>query len=120
MKLKLRLLFMLIASLGSLRAASLLVLLSNPSQTGAPGDVLPFFGTMTNVSPTDTIFLNSISSSSGWDTLTLAGGPFFLNAPLSLGPGHLSGLLGFFVGTLDPATPEGLYSGNTVSIQGGA
>jgi hypothetical protein len=48
---------MLMTSLGTLQAGSLLVVLSNPSQTGAPGDVLPFFGTMTNVSDTDTIFL---------------------------------------------------------------
>jgi hypothetical protein len=117
---KLRLLLMLIAGLGSLPAASLLVVLSSPSQTGAPGDVLPFFGTMTNVSPTDTIFLNSITSTSGSGNLTIDVGPFFVNAPLFLGPGDVSGSFEIFGVAIDPATPLGLYSGSTVSIQGGA
>ena len=59
---KLRLLLMLIAGLGNLRAGSLQVDLSGASQTGAPGDLLAFFGTMTNVSPTDTIFPSFITN----------------------------------------------------------
>jgi hypothetical protein len=114
------LLLILIAGLSRLQAASLLVVLSSPSQTGAPGDVLPFFGTMTNVSPTDTIFLNSITATSGSGNLSFDVGPFFLNAPLFLGPGDVSGLFEIFDVAIDPAAPNGLYSGSTVSIQGGA
>jgi hypothetical protein len=117
---KLRLLLMLIAGLGRLQAGNLLVVLSSSSQTGAPGDVLPFFGTMTNVSPTDTIFLNSITSTSGSGNLNIDVGPFFVNAPLFLGPGDVTGLFEIFDVTIGPATPNGLYSGSTVSFQGGA
>jgi hypothetical protein len=117
---KLRLLLMLIAALGALHAGSLQVDLSSTSQTGAPGDLLAFFGTMTNVSPTDTIFLNSISSTSISGFLTVDTGPFFVNAPLSLGPGDVSGPFEIFDVTIDPAAPGGPYIGSTVSIQGGA
>jgi hypothetical protein len=117
---KLRLLLMLIVGMGKLQATTLLVLLSNPSQAGSPGDVLPYFGTMTNVSATDTIFLNSASSTSASANLTIDVTPFFVNAPLSLAPGEVSGLFEIFDVTIDPATPFGLISGSTVSIQGGA
>jgi hypothetical protein len=118
MKLRIVLTFML--GLGTLQADNLLVVLSSPSQTGAPGDVLPFFGRMTNVSSTDTIFLNSVSSTSASSNLAIDLLPFFLNAPLSLGPGEVSGLFEIFDVTIDPAAPAGLITGNTVSIQGGA
>jgi hypothetical protein len=111
---------MMMAGVGMLRAGSLLVVLSNPSQSGAPGDVLAFFGAMTNVSATDTIFLNSASSTSASSNLTVDLFPFFIDAPLSLGPGEVSGLFEMFDVTIDPATPNGLISGSTVSIQGGA
>ena len=95
-EMKLRLLLMLIAGLGSLQAGSLLVVLSSPSQTGAPGDLLKFLGTMANVSPTDTIFLNSIASTSGTGNLNPDVGPFFVNAPLFLAPGDGTGLFEIF------------------------
>ena len=117
---KLRLLLMLIAGLGSLQAGNLQVDLSSPSETGAPGDLLKFFGTMTNVSTTDTIFLNSISSTSVSGFLSIDTGPFFLNAPFFLNPGDVSGPFEIFDVTIDPATPDGPYLGSTVSIQGGA
>ncbi len=117
---KLRLLLMLIAGLGSLQAGSLLVVLSSSSQTAAPGDLLAFFGTMTNVSTTDTIFLNSIGSTSGTGNLNPDVGPFFVNAPLFLAPGDVSGPFEIFDVSIDPAIPDGPYLGSTVSIQGGA
>jgi hypothetical protein len=117
---KLRLLLMLIACAGTLPAGNLQVDLSAASQSGAPGDLLAFFGTMTNVSPTDTIFLNSISSTSISGFLTIDTGPFFINAPLFLAPGDVSGLIEIFDVTIDPAAPGGPYAGSTVSIQGGA
>jgi hypothetical protein len=117
---KLRLMFLLIASLGRLQAGNLLMVLSSSSQTGTPGTILPYFGTMTNVSATDTVFLNSISSTSVSGFIGIDTGPFFVNAPLSLGPGEVSSLFDIFDVTIDPATPDGLYSGSTVSIQGGA
>lgn len=117
---KLRLLLMLIAGLGSLQAGSLQVNLASSSQTGASGDLLTFFGTMTNVSPTDTIFLNSISSTSISGFLTIDTVPFFVNAPLFLAPGDMSGLFEIFDVAIDPAAPAGPYVSNTVSFQGGA
>lgn len=117
---KLRIVLTLMMGLGTLQADNLLVVLSSPSQSGAPGDVLPFFGTMTNVSDTDTIFLNSASSTSAASDLAIDLLPFFLNAPLSLGPGEASGLFEIFDVTIDPATPAGLIPGSTVSFQGGA
>ena len=117
---KLRLLLLLIAGLASLRAGNLQVDLLSPSLTGAPGDLLQFFGTMTNVSPTDTIFLNSVSSTSVSGFLTIDTGPFFLNAPFFLNPGDVSGPFEIFDVAIDRATPDGPYVGSTVSIQGGA
>ncbi|HLK69185.1 MAG TPA: PEP-CTERM sorting domain-containing protein [Bryobacteraceae bacterium] len=117
---KLSLLLMLVAGLGTLQAGNLEVDLSSPPLTGAPGDLLQFFGTMTNVSPTDTIFLNSISSTSISSFLTIDIGPFFVNAPLFLNPGDVSGPFEIFDVTIDPATPDGPYLGSFVSIQGGA
>jgi hypothetical protein len=117
---KLRLLLVLIAGLGKLHAGNLLVLLSSPSETGSPGDTLAFFGTMTNVSPTDTIFLNSTTSTSVSGNLSIDVGPFFINAPLFLAPGDVSGPFEIFALTIDPSTPDGPYPGSTVSIQGGA
>ena len=87
---KLRLLLMM-AALGKLHAATLQVDLSSSSLTGAPGNTLQFFGTMTNASLTDTIFLNAASSTSASSNLTIDLVPFFINAPLSLGPGEVSG-----------------------------
>jgi hypothetical protein len=117
---KLRLLLMLIAGLGTLQAGNLEVDLSSASQTGAAGDLLQFFCTMTNVSPTDTVFLNSISSTSISGFLTIDTGPFFVNAPFFLNPGDVSGPFEIFDVAIDPATPDGPYPGSTVSIQGGA
>jgi len=117
---KLPLFLMLMAGVSQVHAGSLLVLLSNPSQTGAPGATLQFFGTMTNVSPTDTIFLNSITSTSPWSNLTIDVSPFFTNAPLSMGPGDTTSPFEIFDVTIDPATPDGPLPGSTVSIQGGA
>jgi hypothetical protein len=117
---KLRLLLMLMAGVSQLHAGSLLVLLSSPAQTGAPGATLQYLGTMTNVSATDTIFLNSITSTSASSNLTIDVGPFFVNAPLSLGPGDVTSPFEIFDVAIDPATPDGLISGSTVSIQGGA
>lgn len=110
---------MVIAGMGTLRAATVLVVLSNLSQTGAPGDILPFFGTMTNTSDTDTIFLNSASSTSASSNLTIDLVPFFINAPLSLAPGEVSSLFEIFDVTIDPTAPDGLIAGSTVSIQDG-
>jgi hypothetical protein len=117
---KLRFILMLLTAMGTLRAGSLLVVLSNPSQTGAPGDVLPFFGTLTNVSNTDTIYLSAATSTSASSNLAIDLVPFFINAPLSLDPGEVSAIFEIFAVTIDPATPDGLIPGNTVSIQGGA
>ncbi len=116
---KLRMVFILALGLPSLHAGTLEVDLSNSSQTGAPGDILAFVGTITNVSTTDTIFLNSASSTSASSNLTIGLLPFFLNAPLFLEPLEVSGPFEIFDVTIDSATPDGLIAGSSVSIQGG-
>jgi len=117
---KLRPILILTACAAQLHAGSLLVLLSRPTQTGAPGATLQYFGTMTNVSTTDTIFLNSIASTSASSDLSIDVSPFFVNAPLFLSPGDVTSLFEIFDVTIDPAAPDGLLPGSTVSIQGGA
>jgi PEP-CTERM motif len=94
--------------------------LVNSSQTGSPGDTLQFFGTITNLSATDTVFFNGASSTSVSGDLTIDLTPYLLNAPLSLGPGEVSTLFDIFDIAVDPAALPGPYIGNTVSILGGA
>jgi hypothetical protein len=100
-------------------AAGIQVDLVNSTLTGAPGDIVKFFGTLTNVSATDTIFLNGASTTSASPFLTIDTSPFFLNAPLFLDPGMSSLQIELFDIAIDPATPSGPYPGSTVSILGG-
>ena len=76
--------------------------------------------TLTNSSATDQIWLNGISATGGFPYLTIDVGPFNTNAPLFLDPGASSGPFELFDVTINPATPDGPYIGNFVSIQGGA
>ena len=119
-KFMMKILLLILAALGTALAGSIQVDLLSPSQTGAPGDVLQFLGTITNLSPTDTVFFNSVSATSVSADLTIDIIPFLINAPLSLGPGEVSSLFDLFDITIDPATPDGPYFGNTVSLLGGA
>lgn len=116
---KLRLLLMLAACIASSQAANLSVVLTNSSLTGAPGDLLQYFATVTNVSLTDTIYLNGSSSTSASGFLTDLTMPFDINAPLFMNPGDVSGPFEIFDVMIDPATPNGPYTGSIMSISGG-
>ncbi len=76
--------------------------------------------TLTNTSTTDQVWLNGIGSTSVSPFLTIDTDPFNINAPLFLDPLASSGPFELFDVLIDPATPDGPYIGNFVSIQGGA
>jgi|SRR5579872_4770444 len=84
--------------------------------TGAPGQTVGIFGTLTNNAGT-TQFING-------DTFNLTGlsgaddSPFLNNAPFSLGPGATSASFQFLAETI-PTAPVGLYNG-TFTVTGGA
>ncbi|QOY87909.1 PEP-CTERM sorting domain-containing protein [Paludibaculum fermentans] len=115
-----KLAFLLLAACWStLSASSIQVNLANPSQTGAPGSVLQFFGTITNLSGVDPVYLNGISANSVSPDLTIDVIPFFFNRPASLAPGATSALFEIFEVTILPGALPGPHVGNTVSFQGG-
>lgn len=90
------------------------------SVSGTPGSTVTVDGTITNTG-SDTVYLNS-------ESFTLAFPPFingditdfFMNAPISLGPGENSGLIAIFTFEIEPGTTPGTYSGNFLDIIGGA
>jgi hypothetical protein len=90
------------------------------SLTGAPGDTLAFLATLSNPSPTDTIYLNGIGSTASSPFLNVDTTPFDVNAPLFLAPGDVTGSFELFDVTIDPAAPNGPYVGSFLSILGGA
>jgi len=107
------------AGLPAAHASDIQLDLSNTLLTGSPGDTLQFFATLTNLSPTDTIFFNSISATGVSGDLDFEIVPFFLNAPLFLDPGESSGQFEIFDVAIDPAATPGEYPGNTISLLGG-
>lgn len=110
-----------VSSLACLAPAGTIdVQLAAPSLTGAPGDTLAFFVTLSNPSAIDTIYLNGIGSTASSPLLSVDTSAFNVNAPLFLAPGDFSGPFELFDVTIDPATPEGPYIGSFISILGGA
>ena len=107
------------AGLPAVHASDIQMDFSNSVLAGAPGDTLQFFATLTNLSPTDTIFFNSISATGVSGDLDFEIVPFFLNAPLFLDPGESSGQFEIFDVAIDPAATPGEYPGNTISLLGG-
>lgn len=102
------------------RADSLTLTLDQSTITVAPGTlVVPFFGTISNPSATDTIFLNNPNPTTAWVYLTVDTTPF-ISAPPDLAPGAGTGEIELFDVDLDPSTPIGSYGGNLFQIQGGA
>jgi hypothetical protein len=103
----------------TVRADSLTVTLTEPSQTVVQGTtVVTFDATILNPSLTDTIFLNGDSSSTNSFLVSVDDTPFLLNAPISLGPGTSSGPFALFNVDLPGNLAPGVYTG-IFSILGG-
>jgi len=118
-----RLLMLLLAITGFLvgdiaaKADPLTITIASPFQSVASGNLLTFDATVTDISPTDVVYLNS-------DSVTLAGSlvlddsPFFTNFPFSLNPGDsFTGEL--FTVSIPLGTPAGLYAGSFEILGGG-
>src|SRR5512135_47003 len=99
---------MLIAA-AACQASVLTVTFSPDTLTGNPGDVLKFFGTLTNTTGS-TVFINSDSF-----TFALPGTvddtPFLAFEPLSLDPFAVSGTFEFLDVAIPPAQAPGTYDG---------
>jgi hypothetical protein len=99
--------------------ADISVILDAPNQTGQPGSVLQFFGTITNTG-VGTVFLNGDSidftGASSFSTTDL----FFSTVPISLGGGLSSGDIELFDFSLsNPFTDAlGSYEGSYTLIGG--
>lgn len=100
-------------------ADSVDVSLSETSQTAAPGSTITFDATITNLSSTDTVYLNGDSSVTSSMLLTVDDIPFLTNFPLSLSPSAATGPFGLFNVSIDPSTPIGTYDFDSFSILGG-
>lgn len=101
------------------RADSVDVSLTQTSQTATPGSTITFDATITNLSSTDTVYLNGDSSVTSSTLLTIDDTPFLFNFPLSLDPSEASGPFALFNLFIDPSTPDGTYDFNSFSILGG-
>ena len=87
------------------------------TQSGLPGDVLSFSGTIVN-NTNATVFINAdsfIFAISG----AVDDSPFLLNAPLSLGPLESSALFAFLDVTVPLGQTPGTYDG-VLTVLGGA
>lgn len=108
------------AAPSALRADPLNVAVTQPSQTVTQGMlVVTFDATITNPSPTDTIWLNSDDSTTLSLLTSVEDSPFNMNAPLFLDPAGSSGLIALFNVDLAPGLAPGTYTG-VFSILGGA
>ncbi|SRR5271156_3427592 len=102
------------------RGDTLDVTLSQSSQTVNRGTtIVTFDATISNPSATDTIFLNADDSSTDSFSMSVDDTPFFVNAPLFLGPTSGSGPFALFNVDLAANLAPGTYTG-TFSILGGA
>lgn len=101
------------------RADSVDVSLTQTSQTAAPGSTITFDATITNLSSTDTVYLNGDSSVTSSTLLTVDDTPFLTNFPFWLDPSEASGPFALFNVFIDPSTPDGTYDFNSFSILGG-
>jgi len=106
-------------AIAPLAQADTIAHLDSRSQTGAAGDTLAFFVTLTNTSSTDQVWFNGIGSTASSPGLTIDTSSFDTNAPLFLDPLLSSGLFELFDVTIAPGAPDGPYIGSIVSILGG-
>jgi hypothetical protein len=116
---------LLVLTLGWARASradsdTLDVTLAPADQTVVDGTlVVVFDGTITNLSATDTIWINADSTSTS-SLLVSVDDLGLINVPLFLDPGQSSGLItDLFEVDLDPTLTPGTYSG-VYTLQGGA
>jgi hypothetical protein len=101
------------------KGTALFISLDTPTLAGAPGDLLQFFGTISNTTGA-TVFLNGDNFNlTGFPPSALDDSPFFANAPLSLGAGASTADIGLFNVTIPNPFVGGDYGG-TFQILGGA
>jgi hypothetical protein len=106
----------LLLSGGKAANAQLSFLIQPTTQSGYPGDLLNYSGTVTNTGASE-VFLNSSIFNLNGVGLALDDSPFFTNFPFSLTGGQtFTGEL--FTVQIGPTVVPGLYSG-TFTIQGG-
>ncbi len=117
MKLISSLLFCLAAA-SAAHASTIQVDLDLIALSGAPGDTLQYFATLTNTSLTDTITFSGTSTTAVSSLLTIDTSPFILNGPISLAPGEVFPSFEIWDVMIDPTTPSGPYVGNSVSLFG--
>lgn len=101
------------------RADLIDIALTQTSETAIPGATVTFEATLTNLSTTDTVFLNGDSTAAASGFLTIIDLPFLLNAPFFLDPSASSGPFALFDVIVDAAAPPGSYDFNFFQILGG-
>ena len=101
------------------RATLISIVLTQTSQSAPAGTTVEFDATLTNLSATDTVFLNGDSTATSSLFLTIDDSPFFLNAPFFLDPGASSGPFALFDVIIDAAAPTAVYDFNFFQILGG-
>lgn len=100
------------------KADTLLIALDSPTLNGSPGDVLQFFGTLTNTTAAD-LYLNADNINlAGFDPSAIDDSPFFANTPLFLVPGGSTGDIRLFDITIPNPFATGNYGG-TFQVLGG-
>jgi hypothetical protein len=111
------LMIMLLAS--AAHADSIDVSLVQTSQTAAPGSTVEFGATVTNLSTSDTVYLNGDGSVTTSPFLTVDDSPYLNNFPLFLDPSEVSGPFALFDVIIDPSAAPGTYDFNSFTITGG-
>lgn len=115
----LRILSLILVVSALLPATILQVDLTIPTQTGSAGGTLVFTGTITNTSPTDTIYINGTGDNVA-SLFTIDFSPFLIGGPSFLAPGDSTATIKLFNILIDPSAASGPYIGNTVIFYGGA
>ena len=112
---------MLVAALLAIPAsakADPIVMTLDPVHTIDLGDMVTFFGSLSNLGPPD-VWLNDVSLSfSGPPEITFDLSPFFFNTPLFLGPGATIGSVGFFDVLVGLTATPGDYFGSFTVLGG--
>jgi hypothetical protein len=111
----------LLAGGAAAKADTISLNLTAAFQTGTPGETLTFDATAANLDPSDTIYLNSDSTSVS-APLALDDSPFFTNFPFYLNPAGTAGdsFTGELFSVFIPnGTADGLYTGSFEILGGG-